>query len=178
MKRGVFLKKSSAVTINLRKLRPLFLAIAVSLVLMVSIVLSKSLPAIRLSEDSLRFFLSSNVAFSEEVFLVSGAFSFKEKAVLKESSPDEALNMPSDVKTLSTPLAKDVNSPVEISDTTDSGISYESFLSPSPPFMNDSFSVLIVHTHTTESYTPSEKHNYTPSDTDRTTDSNFNMVKK
>lgn len=37
-------------------------------------------------------------------------------------------------------------------------------------------SVLIVHTHTTESYTPSEKYNYIPSETDRTQDKNFNMV--
>ena len=37
-------------------------------------------------------------------------------------------------------------------------------------------SVLIIHTHTTESYTPSEKYNYTPTETDRTTDSQFNMI--
>lgn len=37
-------------------------------------------------------------------------------------------------------------------------------------------SVLIVHTHTTESYTPSEQYNYTSTDTDRTQDENYNMV--
>ncbi len=37
-------------------------------------------------------------------------------------------------------------------------------------------SVLIVHTHTTESYTPSPSYNYTPTETDRTLDSRFNMV--
>ncbi len=36
--------------------------------------------------------------------------------------------------------------------------------------------VLIVHTHTSESYTPSEKYNYVPSDTDRTEDINYNMA--
>lgn len=36
--------------------------------------------------------------------------------------------------------------------------------------------VLIVHTHTSESYTPSAKYNYTPSDTDRTEDINYNMA--
>jgi len=36
--------------------------------------------------------------------------------------------------------------------------------------------VLIVHTHTTESYTPSPSYNYTPTETDRTLDSRFNMV--
>ncbi len=36
--------------------------------------------------------------------------------------------------------------------------------------------VLIVHTHTSESYTPSAQYNYVPSDTDRTEDINYNMV--
>lgn len=42
--------------------------------------------------------------------------------------------------------------------------------------LSDAPSVLIVHTHTTESYTPSEKYNYNPTETDRTTDLNFNMA--
>lgn len=42
--------------------------------------------------------------------------------------------------------------------------------------VSDEPMVLIVHTHTTESYTPSQKYNYTPTETDRTTDSTFNMV--
>lgn len=42
--------------------------------------------------------------------------------------------------------------------------------------LSDEPSVLILHTHTTESYTPSEKYNYIPSETDRTTDLSFNMV--
>ncbi len=42
--------------------------------------------------------------------------------------------------------------------------------------LTDAPAVLIIHTHTTESYTPSEKYNYTPSETDRTTDLNYNMV--
>ena len=37
--------------------------------------------------------------------------------------------------------------------------------------------VLIVHTHTTESYTPSEKYDYTPQSNSRTTDPDFNMIK-
>ncbi len=36
--------------------------------------------------------------------------------------------------------------------------------------------VLIVHTHTSESYTPSAAYNYVPSDTDRTEDLNYNMA--
>ncbi len=41
---------------------------------------------------------------------------------------------------------------------------------------SDEPTVLIVHTHTTESYTPSQKYNYTPSETDRTQDKNYNMA--
>lgn len=37
--------------------------------------------------------------------------------------------------------------------------------------------VLIVHTHTTESYTPSGQNNYTPDDSTRTQDKNYNMVR-
>ncbi len=37
--------------------------------------------------------------------------------------------------------------------------------------------VLIYHTHTCESYTPSEKYNYTMTGNYRTTDNNYNMVK-
>lgn len=37
--------------------------------------------------------------------------------------------------------------------------------------------VLIVHTHTTESYTPTEAYNYTPQSNWRTTDENFNMIR-
>ncbi len=40
----------------------------------------------------------------------------------------------------------------------------------------DTPTVLILHTHTTESYTPNEKYNYTPTETDRTTDAHFNMI--
>lgn len=42
--------------------------------------------------------------------------------------------------------------------------------------LSDAPSVLIVHTHTTESYTPSEKYNYSPTETDRTTDLDYNMA--
>ena len=37
--------------------------------------------------------------------------------------------------------------------------------------------ILIYHTHTCESYTPSEKYNYTMTGNYRTTDNNYNVVK-
>lgn len=43
--------------------------------------------------------------------------------------------------------------------------------------LQNSKTVLIYHTHTCESYTPSEKYNYTMTGNYRTTDNNYNMVK-
>ncbi len=37
--------------------------------------------------------------------------------------------------------------------------------------------VLIVHTHSTESYTPSQNYNYTPTSNSRTTDKNYNIIR-
>ncbi|MGE4283433.1 MAG: stage II sporulation protein P [Clostridia bacterium] len=37
--------------------------------------------------------------------------------------------------------------------------------------------VLIIHTHTSEAYTPTKNNNYTPSDPDRTEDSRYNVVR-
>lgn len=41
----------------------------------------------------------------------------------------------------------------------------------------DDVQVLIVHTHGSEAYTPDPLNNYTPTDTDRTTDTNYNVVR-
>jgi len=41
----------------------------------------------------------------------------------------------------------------------------------------DAVQVLIMHTHGTEAYTPDAQHSYTPTDTDRTTDKNYNMLR-
>ena len=41
----------------------------------------------------------------------------------------------------------------------------------------DDVQVLIMHTHGSEAYTPDPFNNYTPTDTDRTTDTNYNVVR-
>ncbi|MEA4921530.1 MAG: stage II sporulation protein P [Clostridiaceae bacterium] len=41
----------------------------------------------------------------------------------------------------------------------------------------DAVQVLIMHTHGTEAYTPTNENSYIPSDTNRTTDSNHNMLR-
>ncbi len=45
------------------------------------------------------------------------------------------------------------------------------------PFSLDEPAVLIVHTHGSEAYTPDAANWYTPTDTDRTTDTNYNVVR-
>ena len=45
------------------------------------------------------------------------------------------------------------------------------------PALSDGPQVLILCTHTCEAYTPSETYSYTPTDTDRTEDPNFNMLR-
>ena len=181
MKRGDFLKKTAAITINLRKFRPIFFSAVFLSVITLSIVLSKSLPAITLDENAFRFFLSSNVALENEKALLSGVFSLNKKVISPEGiretvSKDFEETFPP-IETLKVPSKVSADASVEISDTTASGINADNFLSPLPSFLEEDFSVLIVHTHTTESYTPSRKFSYIPSDTDRTTDKNFNMVR-
>ena len=181
MKRGDFLKKTAAITINLRKFRPIFFSAVFLSVITLSIVLSKSLPAITLDVNAFRFFLSSNVALENEKELLSGVFSLNKKVISPEGiretvSKDFEETFPP-IETLKVPSKVSADASVEISDTTASGINADNFLSPLPSFLEEDFSVLIVHTHTTESYTPSRKFSYIPSDTDRTTDKNFNMVR-
>ena len=124
-------------------------------------------------------FLSQNVAFGKDDFLVAGAFSLSEKApektVLEITAPkteSEQVKVP-----LEAPQKSVFSPEVKISNMSKLNIAPEDYLSPVPKFMEDDFSVLIVHTHTTESYTPSEKFNYIPTDTDRTTDKKYNMVR-
>lgn len=62
---------------------------------------------------------------------------------------------------------------------TDYQINMENLLNQnvSIPFSLDEPAVLIVHTHGSEAYTPDAANWYTPTDTDRTTDTNYNVVR-
>ena len=53
----------------------------------------------------------------------------------------------------------------------------EDICNPTDLSLSNEKTVLIYHTHTCESYTPSEKYNYTMTGNYRTTDNNYNMVK-
>ena len=53
----------------------------------------------------------------------------------------------------------------------------EDICNPADLSLSNTKTVLIYHTHTCESYTPSEKYNYTMTGNYRTTDNNYNMVR-
>lgn len=46
-----------------------------------------------------------------------------------------------------------------------------------PPMKGSGPKVLLIHTHGSESYTPTGKNSYNPSDNDRTLDKNYNMIR-
>lgn len=175
------MKKTSVIAINLKRLRPAFTAGTFAAVVLVTIFLSRSLPPVTLNSDTLRWILSSSTAFKPGLIPLAATFSLEEKRA--PSFGEKKNSLPADTEQsapagqLKTPAVTNINPKVEISNSTDLDINADEFLSPAPSFLDKNFSVLIVHTHTTESYTPSEKYNYTPGDTDRTTDKNYNMVR-
>ncbi len=71
-----------------------------------------------------------------------------------------------------------LNEKISINNETKYKLDVESLINGKLPFETDtSPQVLIVHTHTTESYCPTEKINYAFTSEDRTTDTNYNMVR-
>ena len=73
----------------------------------------------------------------------------------------------------------DGSNAVYIKNETDYTIDIPTLLTSKDPvrLSGDQVQVLVMHTHGTESYTPTAQYNYTPSDTDRTTDCNYNVVR-
>ena len=172
----IFLKKTSVIAINLKPARLFILLPAFLSVIFLSVFLSSHLPAISLSDDFTRIILSSNTAYKRIPLSSVGAFALAEKSpppLESEVTKKEAI---SSTQKISTPQKANPNAEVKINNSTDKSINPQDYLAKTPAFLKEDFSVLIVHTHTTESYTPSEKFNYTPTDTDRTTDKKFNMV--
>ncbi len=73
----------------------------------------------------------------------------------------------------------DGSNAVYIKNETDYSVDIPALLAAKDPvrLSGDQVQVLVMHTHGTESYTPTAQYNYTPSDTDRTTDCNYNVVR-
>lgn len=174
------MKKTSVIALNLRFMRLPFILCAFLFFISAAVILSLNAPAVTVGDGLSRFFISSACAVRDDtpkigfLSLVKSApespeisFSVKEIPPAEEKSQivSKSPAMPASPET------------VAVSNATDYTLDIKKYLSSSPSFLKEDFSVLIVHTHTTESYTPSEKYNYTPSDTDRTLDKNYNMVR-
>ena len=176
------MKKVSSRAINLKFLRvPLFASFLV-LVIFLSVRLCENIKIPSLDKESIGIILQTNNALALQennhgVFLflkkVENVPFQKEEALFKAESPKS--KKPDIVNKTVASQNDDID--VKISNSTNASIDINSYLSPSLDFLSENFSVLILHTHTTESYTPSEKYMYTPSDTDRTRDNNFNVVR-
>lgn len=76
-----------------------------------------------------------------------------------------------DVKTLD-----DSSNGIEIKNETSYDIDINSILSKKPRLSSDNPKVLIVHTHGSESYTPTDTYNYKQTGNYRTNDTGFNMI--
>ena len=168
------MKKTSVITINLKSARLFILLCSFLSVICLSVSLSSHLPPFSLTDDSVRLLLSSNLAYKSTPLSSVGAFALVEKEAETGNTPAEENITTAQI--ISTPAVSNPNAEVKINNSTDFPVNPEDYLSSSPAFLKEDFSVLIVHTHTTESYTPSEKYNYTPTDTDRTRDKRYNMV--
>ena len=177
------MKKAPSRAINLKFLRIPLITSAFFLSILLCVQLCKNIKIPALDKESIGIILQTNNAIRPPE-KASGVFLFLKKAEdtpsLKEDtsffSAENQKEQKSDIINKTVAPQND-NLDVKISNSTNTSIDINSYLSPSAAFLSDNFSVLILHTHTTESYTPSEKYMYTPSDTDRTRDDNFNVVR-
>ena len=143
---------------------------------------SKSVPSLSLtpekpdSPDLLSLFVSASAAAYE------GKKKEPEAPLINEAKPASAKE-PASVGTIpenisETSVIKGKESLLGIEINNETGYDLSSAYSPSHIDIDKSGpSVLILHTHTSESYRPSEGFIYTPTDNDRTEDLNFNVAR-
>lgn len=174
------MKKTSVIALNLKFMRlPLIICMFLSTVILI-VILSLNPPALSVDEGISTFFISSANTLkgnSHKIGLLSLVKVIPQQAETGTvASSVTPLPKTSEVITKTT-VKPEAPETVSVSNSTDYALDIKNYLSGTPAFLKENFSVLIVHTHTTESYTPSEKYNYTPSDTDRTLDKNYNMAR-
>ncbi len=129
------------------------------------------------------FFLGGNFAGTKSIIAaVSGNFAVDiETPTILDGS--ESLPTPTDSgiieRTINPASGKQsLNSKISINNETKYELDYTYLLNDEKPFeAGSSPQVLIVHTHTTESYQPTEKINYLFTSEDRNTDTNYNMAR-
>ncbi len=172
------MKKTPIFTINLKKNCAVFYTFVFLSSLLFSVTLSSSNINIKTSGKLIkRVVIASTLSAKKHstINTIFPLFSF-------ENKKEESAEIKTDVK--EAPVLKPVisrtvnkNSEVKLSNSTNLKIDTSMLMNESPSFLKEDFAVLIIHTHTTESYTPSELYPFTHSDTYRTQDKNYNMIR-
>ncbi len=110
---------------------------------------------------------TSDIAKSKSVALVQKEL--KNPEIIKEITPEKTISYTSG--------NVDVSNVVTIKNQTSYKVDTKDILSAKKPFtLPENPKVLIIHTHGTESYVPSEKYQFTYTTNSRTTDINYNVV--
>ena len=125
------------------------------------------------------FFINLGEDFSYQKAVSANFISAPEKEIIPEPQPPEPVETPFE-KTISANSGNvTVTDKISIKNMTSYKIDTDAILEQGVPFTisNSSPTVLILHTHATESFTPSEKYNFTHTSNTRTTDENYNVVR-
>jgi len=105
------------------------------------------------------------------LFSIASPF-FTKKQIQPESEQKEIVQLETNIK-------KETNKSngLELKNETEYDINPQLLVKEKPKLKTNTPKVLIVHTHGSESYTQSEKYQYTPSGNYRTQDTKFNVIK-
>lgn len=178
------MKKTPVIVLNFKFLRVVFLLCTFLLSVIISTALAQKLSPLSIPESFVESCIRQSPAFFEEGAPERGVFSLlkmKVAALPEEKKEAEKPATPPPEKESESILARSpspgTGEAVKINNSTNHSIDVNAYSGNIPAFLKNDISVLIVHTHTTESYTPSQKYSYTPSDTDRTLDKSYNMVR-
>lgn len=168
------MKKTPIFILNVKGIRIFSFVIAFLVVFLITFSLVNYPFEIKLSKSFTQSILSNSLAFSKG-FNSASLFSYATFTPIPAESisyAKEPLEKTKGITTAHTPVSDEV-----IFTNNTHAVIEKNFLSENvPAFLKEKPEILIIHTHSTESYTPSESFNYTPTDTDRTTDKNFNMI--
>ena len=179
------MKKTPVIVLNFKKYRALLIIPVFFFVVILTFAVSLNIAPIKLSsivqENILRagFSLSSESSFVLSIFPGINIGQPSPKEVKQIGAPDKtsSASLLSEKEESPSPFRTPENKGVSITNNTNYKVDQSAATETTPEFLSEDFSVLILHTHTTESYTPTKKNSYTPSDTDRTLDENYNVIK-
>ena len=176
------MKKTPVIVLNFKFLRVIFFLCVFFVSVFISTLLSQRLSLLQVPKSFVESCICQSPAFFKKSSPEKGVFLLLKKSAVKLAREEKSITTPllpeesksENVLTRSPSYSADT---VKINNSTKQGIDVSNYISAPPAFLQGDVSVLIVHTHTTESYTPSQNYSYTPSDTDRTLDKNYNMVR-